>query len=1166
MLGDQKARNQAIDPRESFIVQAPAGSGKTGLITQRFLRLLATVEQPEDILAITFTRKAANEMRERIVEALAQASLPEPENQHDAKIWTLANAALDRDNELNWSLLENPARLRIQTIDSLSASIVKQMPIVARFGAQPGIEENAVSIYRKAAEQFIEGVVVERQFSTSEKPGEPVELELAILTLLKALNNNVPKLAELFTSLLARRDQWIRHFISGNKIQRAALESALNSYLETQLEQLEQECPKSVGTDLFELISQLVESNHLLKAPLPESHSLFTLHNIDGWPDSNVDRLTFWQALADWLLTNEGTLRKSPRQTEGFVPGTIDKKINAQQKEFRTRVFDALDTYPKFLKRLAEIKNLPSSSYSEWQWEFIDALMQCLNMLLAYLKIEFQAQGKVDFVELSMSAMYALNDEQGVTDVGLKLDYQIHHILVDEFQDTSHGQFELLKQLTAGWEQNDGRTLFLVGDPMQSIYRFREADVGLFLSCRKEGLGDIRLTPLTLTMNFRSYAGIVNWVNKSFEQIFPAKEDATLGAVSLSLAEANSQNDSPAVEFIHEFSGSDAEYQATKALEIIKKVQQTSPQETVAVLVRSKNHASAIIELLQQSHIQVEAVEMESLSQRSQIKILLNLTRWLLNSSDNLALAALLRSHIVGCSISTLTHLFNSKLSAVRLFQIWDKHEESDELSLAEQKEPNDFAQEANRILNAIEPEQRTRLLGFYKRVKPVLRDNGRLPITDVVRAAWVRVGGMHAFASERDIKDAAQYFNALNQKLATKEIVEVTQLEELVERLFSATDTSTDGFKVTIMTIHKSKGLEFDHVIMPHLEKRSAQDGTQLMLWQELPNQTSENFLVAPVKINQPEDDRLYQLLDAINKQKQLYENSRLLYVGVTRAKKRLYLLAESPLSESKDELTVRKPNPNSLLSQLWPVVEASVMQQVKHSDVADDNMVAQVELPRVWNRIKQNSSIVFPPARVDIESRLKTLAADESSQDIQWNSNNAVIVGNLVHNMLQKIAEQGVDNWNVDRVKASREHFRSFLIRQHVALRDLNDCLSKTESALENTLSDAKGRWILTKHKDAQSELPLSTRHNEQFRSFVIDRTFVDGGFRWVIDFKTSESLNHKNTGELEHFYRQELATYKAQLEQYKNIMMQLDTHPIRCALYLPMHQKFLEYPFDN
>ena len=96
---DQPQRNQALDINRSFIVQAPAGSGKTELISQRYLALLAHCDQPESILAITFTRKAAAEMRLRILQALESASNPMPEESYKQKTWHLATAAMQQNQQ-----------------------------------------------------------------------------------------------------------------------------------------------------------------------------------------------------------------------------------------------------------------------------------------------------------------------------------------------------------------------------------------------------------------------------------------------------------------------------------------------------------------------------------------------------------------------------------------------------------------------------------------------------------------------------------------------------------------------------------------------------------------------------------------------------------------------------------------------------------------------------------------------------------------------------------------------------------------------------------------------------------------------------------------------------------------------------------------------------------
>ena len=102
---DLKQRQKALDPEKSFLVQAPAGSGKTELLIQRYLRLLSRVDYPEQIISMTFTRKAAEEMKRRILEALKNAETQtEPESSHQRETWKHAKKALQRDREKNWRL------------------------------------------------------------------------------------------------------------------------------------------------------------------------------------------------------------------------------------------------------------------------------------------------------------------------------------------------------------------------------------------------------------------------------------------------------------------------------------------------------------------------------------------------------------------------------------------------------------------------------------------------------------------------------------------------------------------------------------------------------------------------------------------------------------------------------------------------------------------------------------------------------------------------------------------------------------------------------------------------------------------------------------------------------------------------------------------------------
>ena len=131
-MSDARARERAIEPASSFIVQAPAGSGKTELLIQRYLKLLAHVKIPEEILAITFTRKATEEMRTRITSALEAAQNPPPEilEPHQRLTRELALAVLQQNEKYQWQLLDFPRRLRISTIDAFCANLVRQMPFL----------------------------------------------------------------------------------------------------------------------------------------------------------------------------------------------------------------------------------------------------------------------------------------------------------------------------------------------------------------------------------------------------------------------------------------------------------------------------------------------------------------------------------------------------------------------------------------------------------------------------------------------------------------------------------------------------------------------------------------------------------------------------------------------------------------------------------------------------------------------------------------------------------------------------------------------------------------------------------------------------------------------------------------------------------------------------
>src|SRR5690606_26094608 len=220
---------------------------------------------------------------------------------------------------------------------------------------------------------------------------------------------------------------------------------------------------------------------------------------------------------------------------------------------------------------LARVRRLPDPQYSDEQWRALSDLRAVLRRAAAELRVEFAQRQTIDFVELALAAQQALGGDDAPSDLLLALDHRVQHILVDEFQDTSHGQLHLLETLTAGWMPGDGRTLFLVGDPMQSIYRFRDADMSLFLKVRRDGIGMVACEPLTLTRNFRSAPAVVDWINATFVGAFPSADDLGRGEVRFAPSNATRGASAGADVVVHALRADEEAAEIAAAIDVIER-------------------------------------------------------------------------------------------------------------------------------------------------------------------------------------------------------------------------------------------------------------------------------------------------------------------------------------------------------------------------------------------------------------------------------------------------------------------------------------------------------------------------------------------------------------------------------------------------------------------
>ena len=1007
-IADAQERADALDPRRSFIVQAPAGSGKTELLVRRYLELLRTVERPEEILAITFTRKAAAEMKQRILKSLTESPVA-------------GMAAADISS-----------RMRVQTIDALCASLTRQMPVLAKFGAQPETAEKPEALYEEAA----------RRAFALDLRNAPAE------TLLAHLDNDVATAIELLAGMLGRRDQWLRK--TGQAPARVELEAAFAAERER-----------------------------------------LTAQAREILPDASAE-------LAEELLTKTFTWRKRNK---------------------RAQALEAEDCDGRILQALASLTRLPPAQYADAQWTVLSAMLALLPRAVAELKLVFAERGQADFTEIAQGAVRALGEPDAPTDLLLSLDVGIKHILIDEFQDTSISQRELLERLIAGWQHGDGRTLFVVGDPMQSIYRFREAEVGLFLQARHEGIGGIPLEFLQLKTNFRSQAGIVEWVNATFPAVLPHREDATAGAVPYAQSVAHhppAPGDAVSWHLIDERTE-----EAARLVDVIRAARVVDAKGSIAILVRNRGHLDHIVPALQDAGIRFRAVEIERLNEKQVVQDLYALTRALTHPADRIAWLALLRAPWCGLTPVDLSLLAEGAESTV-----WDLlHDES-------------------RVAR-LDSGARARLARVTRVLEPALANRLRCNLRDAVEGVWLGLGGPACCRDATELEDAAMFLDELERVEEAGDIADPAAFEEGLEKLYALPDLEAGDDAVQIMTVHKSKGLEFDTVIVPGLDRAPRNNMPPLILWKQLPD---AGLLLAPVHESGRGKDPSYEYVRGMERAAEDLESGRLLYVAATRAKSRLHLLG---CFKRDDDGVARAPGKRSLLRPLWSFAEA----HVGESDEEVAPPAAVIPRPDRLSRFPDN--FVLPAAPPAAYWQAPAVAQQQNDViEFSWAGETARHIGSVVHRWMQCIADDGLDGWTRERVNALKPRLVSELERRGVPRDECADAAARAARALTQTLEDERGRWLLGAHADAKSEYRMRVAANGIVFSCIMDRIFRDDdGIRWIVDYKTS---GHEG-GDVGAFLDQERTRYEKQLMRYA---MALGENPTMLGLYFPLLSGWREW----
>jgi len=1255
---DAEARRASLDVRRSFIVEAPAGSGKTGLLIQRLLKLLAdpSVEQPEQVLAITFTTKATAEMRDRVLAHLTAAAQSKDDPQvldriaaasepaapsiaessqsvgddkptptdFRAETEAFAHAVLVRDHQLGWNLLDQPHRLNIRTIDSVCAQIARTLPYLSGSGGRLTATEDDDPLHLEAA----------RRTLLLLGSGDP-SFDAALRNLLLHRDGNLAEIESLLANMLSLRDQWgdlipltnaqlDDEWLDANVLPR--LELALDHAICSALIPLANAFPDDLLAKLTALAAELAPATPYD----PNSSSPIALcADLYSPPEPLAAHLDHWLALIHLLTTSSGELRKERGINGRNLKFDYNRKSNLHARF--VSLIEALANHVDLLQIFHNVRALPPAKYPADQWAVAKSLFRVLSRALVELQLVFAAHNQCDFTELSLLARHALRSDSGPEDLTASLGARLQHLLVDEMQDTSTGQYDLIELLTKSWDGHS-QTVFLVGDPRQSIYIFRQARVERFVNAMQtQRLGDLPLSRLTLAANFRSQSRLLENFNHNFNLIFPPDSllpytpaASTIAASSHAratvwhvspIAAASDEALTPA-QLKQQQARHDAQEICRIAQEWLLKplpAGRTKPWK-IAVLVRNKSHLNEIVAALKLTDaIPFRAVEIESLAKRQEILDLTALTRVLLHPADRTAALALLRSPYCGLSLTDLHILTGADDPALKSQSI------------------HRLIRERGHLLSK---ESQRRLQRLWKTVLHAAAQRSRIPFAQLVERVWKSLGG-GVFLRKQDEYNVNIFIGLLDklnleqEDNSTANLFASTVLEAHLQKLFAESATiSTDQPFVELLTMHKAKGLEWDVVLVPALERRSANDRSRLLTWSELDPiddpvrqkdssvsdasdiECAAHIMLAPIAGRGEPSRALNQWLNGIHSAREAAERKRLFYVACTRAREELHLFAAPAVSA-----TGRIDPPHgSLLQAAWPAAQA----HFALDEPATDKDAATPEPPRAMIKMEANGSVdeitvdlaastvailkrlplAYDPAERIAAARARRLAYGEpelppsaSHFSRPDGSFAARSFGNVVHAALESLATRIADGCSADSLVAELSgwtpRLAALLRADGLPQATVARLAHEAHAALVATLRDSDGLWLLGARVAAASELALTTWYksepscsaSDRLTTIRIDRLFRAGAtpqaagedVLWIVDYKTS--VPHSSTS-LDEFLAAERATYAPQLETYARVLMQSQSyssqaHPspqqVRLALYYPMLARLHWWPLD-
>ena len=839
-LPDRVARDFATDPRHNVVLEASAGTGKTSVLVERYLNLLRADVEPSNVLAITFTRQAAAEMRGRIIAQLRADAMESP-------------SARSRWN----SLRDRLGEVSVSTVDAFCLSLLREFPLEADL--DPG--------FSMADETEVPRLVQ-----------DAVERALAVAA---AVAKDDPGVA----ALLARLGPWRAH---------TALTALLGRRLvvPTAIHQFLAHAPRGltldgVCGDAYRRLADLVDGHRrpleLMIAAGPADDPTFSLvaRDLQRLADlADADPATArgsLDRLREFFLTQKGTTRSDFGSGLGLPP-PVKRRYSEAAADLAPHVREILLRFDRDVNVV-----------------MVRAVQRLFGITVSEYQRELELRARLDFTDVLHRAIELLRQMDEFARSRYRLESRYQHVLVDEFQDTSRAQWELVSLLVQAWGEGSGLvheapvspSIFIVGDRKQSIYRFRDADISVLHAAASE-IASLRPgaeVRQSIAHSFRAVPGLLGFVNDLFESVgasserpdgfryesrdrFPiegaggtddggsAGSGNAVGGRPLGVAVAEDVEtcaSAVALEIETLLNGGDVRSTDGSPLRAIR------PGD-IAILFRARQSHREFDRALERRSIPTYVYKGLGFSDTDEIKDIRALIRFLANPASELRAAALLRSRFVRLSDPALVTL-SGRLSE----------------SLTAETLPD----EAESL--PVDDARRLRLLRRDMHEWLALVD--RLPPAEVLDrvlldAAYAReLSGAHVVQARENLKK----MRALIRKLQNRGYATMARVADQVDHLSGDIATAiVEAFDaVHLMTVHAAKGLEFPVIFLVDLGRGTGTHAPAIRVVGGQSDDSHPSVTVWPYRSAVDEEERWSER----------EETKRLLYVASTRARDRLYL-----------------------------------------------------------------------------------------------------------------------------------------------------------------------------------------------------------------------------------------------------------------------------------